>query len=172
MIRSALLAVVLSIATAMAQQPFPPTTFRISVYFAATSVDAAGLESEYSNEVCLPITNRVTLATLAWDYPAGASNLTYKVYRGPKSRTYTTNFNAGNTNQITIPIFSPPLTNHVVLVTTTNATNILATDLISGPWVLINRTNWSGTNSRSPQFWRAVGRNGSSPGISITNWNF
>lgn len=172
--RLTLLAVVLSIAAAVAQ-PLPPVTNRLSVYFAATSVDGSGLESDYSSEVSISMNDArgKSTVTLAWDHPAGWSNLTYRIYRGNRTRTYTTNFNAGHTNQITIPIFAPRLTNLVVWVTSTNATNILwapSLDFI-GPWQLLGTTNWRRTND-PPRMFRAIGRNRKGSYLYITNWTF
>lgn len=166
------LALGLCLTTAVGQIPLPPKADHVlHAYFAATSVNTNHDESEYSNEVEYGITNTgVRFITLAWDAPTNDPSLTYKVYRGMMSGRYTTNFDAGHNLSLTIPLWPPMLTNSVVSVTTTNATNLLASDRLSGPWVLLNRTNFIGTNIHSPQYWRSVGSGKKRPGLFITNW--
>lgn len=149
----------------------PTNRFSLNVYFSATALDSIGQESDYSSEIYLPITNRHnSLVTLAWDAVPGLTGLTYRVYRGNRSRTYATNFSAGTNLCITIPIFAPPLTNCVITITSMNATDILWASSLAfiGPWQRIGRTNWSATNP-APRVFRAIGKKGSKPLTSITN---
>lgn len=151
--------------------PVPTNRFSLNVYFSATALDSIGQESDYSSEIYLPITNRYnSLVTLAWDAVPGLTGLTYRVYRGTRSRTYATNFSAGTNLCITIPIHPPLLTNCVITVTSMNATDILWASSLAfiGPWQRIGRTNWSETNP-APRVFRTIGKKGSEPLTFITN---
>lgn len=141
-------------------------------YFAATAIDNTGQESDYSNEVSLSRYwgHYWRSVTLAWDPSPSTNVVGYLVYWGTNHSAYSNHSQVLTGTTGTVQVFPPPLTNHVVKVTTSRATNLLAADRLSGPWVLLNRTNWGGTNSRPPQYWRAIGRKGTTPRTYITNY--
>jgi hypothetical protein len=129
-------------------------------YFAVTAINTNCLESEFSNEVMFVRTNYVRAVTLAWD-ASPSPNVTYLVYRGPAIRSYTNSYPAGTNLTLTIWLKPPPMTNVVVTVTTTSATNLLRSSSL-GPlaiWNSLGKTNWMATNPPSPLFFRALGRN-------------
>lgn len=153
-------------------QPVPLMQRTNWYYFAATAIDASGLESEYSNEAK---TNRYwgnlwRKVTLAWDYSDDFEVIGHLIYWGTNSHCYSNHSDLFLGLAGTVQVFPPPLTNRVVVVTSAKATNLLACDRVSGPWVLLGKTNVSVTNPHTPQYWRAIGRKGSSPHVYVTNY--
>ena len=143
----------------------PPTT---SIwYFAATAVDASGLESDYSTEAEFVTTNDVSSITLAWDASPSTNHLTYRLYTGGTSRTYTNMMNVGTNLVATARLAPPPLTNLLLRVTTINATNLQWSATPRGPWTLLGATNLVATNVPSPRYYRALGRSRSTKAQSF-----
>jgi len=133
----------------------PPGTNRY--YFAATAMDNAGSESDYSTEVMFTNTARTSALTLAWDKSPGTNVITnYNVFWGRASRTYTNKQACGLSLTKTVQLVPPPLTNSVVTVTTTGATNLVWASSLKGPWTKLGVTNWTGTNIAGPRFFRAM----------------
>lgn len=142
--------------------PFLPTkaipVIPVEYYFAATA-QADGLESDYSNEVVYTRTNYTPFVTLAWDRSPGTNVVTnYVVWLGTNSGQYTQSFAAGTNLTLTVRILPPPLTNYVVTVSTTLATNLQYRTGFSGAWTRLNATNWTATNPPAPRYWRAMGK--------------
>jgi hypothetical protein len=141
----------LSLACIAAMVP-PPVAYAGTnrYYFAAT---VAG-ESEYSVE--LPWTNvaKAKTVTLAWNPVTNATG--YRIYVGRASRTYTEQYAAGASLSLTVPLAPTALTNFVVDVTTTGATNLARASGLKGPWLKLNKTTWRGTNEPPPLYFRAM----------------
>lgn len=137
---------------AVAVLPKPTYTF----YFAATAFDRNGLESDYSNEVTYSTTNPMKAVTLAWDASISTNGpLTYWIYQGGASRSYTNHYAAG-TNLALAVRPALPRTNLVLTVTTSGATDLSWAPTLRGPWTSLNATNWSDTNPPAPRYFRAV----------------
>ena len=130
----------------------------IPFYFAATATDGWGQESVFSREVVYGWTGGVHFVTLAWDRSLTTNPITYRVYRGRSSGVYTRNFAAGDALVLTVPLFDYELSNLVLTVTTTNATNLAWASGLAGPWAKLNTTNWSITNPTVPRYFRAIGK--------------
>lgn len=106
--------------------PDPYTNY---FFFAATCIDDRGLESDYSNEVCLATTNALPLrVTLAWD-PSPSTNVitNYTIYQGVASYTYTQKVNVGTARTGVVHIL-PRFWNHIVRVSCTNCPGITLTN--------------------------------------------
>lgn len=130
-------------------------------YFAATATDVNGLTSDYSNEDVYVRTGKVQTVTLAWDASQSSSIITnYAVWMGRQSRFYTTNFNASTNLILKVPLFPPALTNIVIIITTSNASDLAYSSTINGLWTMLNATNWIATNPTAPRYFRAVGKSG------------
>ena len=87
-------------------------------YFAAVSIDPAGLESPFSNELLYTNDSRINFVTLAWD--STGTDLTYAVYQGRSPRSYTNRVEAGSNRRVSFPLVRQ-LTN--VVVTVSGSTN-------------------------------------------------
>jgi hypothetical protein len=127
----------------------PVTTY----FFAATATNDAG-QSEYSNEAVFQNSNHVATVTLRWDAVTNADS--YTVWKGRQSRTYTNAYPTLATT-VVVALGMPRLTNLVVTVTSTNATNLLYSTSLKGPWSLLGATNYVATNPPT-RFWRAMGK--------------
>jgi multisubunit Na+/H+ antiporter MnhC subunit len=128
-----------------------------SFYFVATA-QAGGLESTNSNEVVYVRTNTsVQWVTLAWNRSPTLTTITnYMVYKGRVSGVYTNAYPAGTNLTLRVPLFPPVLTNVVINVTTTGATNLAYASSLAGPWVKVGATNWTATNPPSPRYFRSM----------------
>lgn len=117
-------------------------------------------------------TNNSPSATLTWSIPTGScqtntptNNLSgYEIQWGadPASASNTIFLQTTVSNQfptnLTIHLIPPPLTNLLVTVTTTAATNLQWSPDLAGPWTLLGATNWTATNPPAPRYFRALGR--------------
>lgn len=133
--------------------------------------------------VTIPPPRNVT-NTLAWDYPDLSTVTNFRLYRGSSPGHYavsnltgkvltapfvwtlgtsnwvvvtalsTNGLESEYSNEIRVPTL---LTNLVITITTTNATNLLYTTRLGLPWTLLGATNFSDTNPPT-RFWRAVGK--------------
>jgi len=156
---SALIAKAGSLVPAAPPGPTPKPIFP-PFYFVVTATATNGLESNYSNEAIF--TNTIpglkTNVTLGWD--ASVSDLpisNYTIFMGRVSGVYTNRFNAGTNLALSVSLYGPRLTNWILFVTTTNATNLAMSDSLSGPWTLLNTNNWTATNPPAPRFFLGVG---------------
>ena len=140
---------------ALLELPSTQTNIFHPYYFAATAWNGS-LESDYSVELKYTPTNYVDTVTLAWDSVTNATS--YTIYVGRSSKNYTNTFDAHTNTQLTVRLRPAPLTNCVITVTTTKATNLMYSfDLTN--WIKLNVTNYTRANITS-RFWKAVG-NGS-----------
>lgn len=135
-------------------------------YFAATAKDDFGRESDFSNEAEYGYSGTVRYVTLAWDRSPTTNPVTYTIYKGRSSRSYTNSYPAGTNLTLTVPLFDYELSNLVVTVTTTNATNLAWASGLAGPWAKLNTTNWSITNPTALRYFRALGKNGNTVNIN------
>lgn len=120
-------------------------------FFSAKATDNNGLTSNYAPYIW--ITNKVGVATLAWDYPTSTNVITnFTAYAGQVTNTYTRTINTGTNRTAVFPL-TP--TNMVISVSALVGTN-LGYSLNLKNWTLIGATNYSGTNVNRP-FWRAYG---------------
>lgn len=139
-------------------------------YFAVTARDSNNNTSDFSNELIYLRTNAsVQTVKLAWDKSPGTNRIAeYIVWKGRASGNYTNSYSAGTNLTLTVPLLPPALTNLVVTVTTGNATNLQYRAGFAGAWVMLGATNWTATNPPAPRYWRALGRKGTIPFISIS----
>lgn len=127
-------------------------------YFAATATDIDGLESDFSDELSLTETSRIATVTLAWDQSVSwspSNPLTYRVYCGGKSRTYTNIVEAGTNLSVTVRLARTLLTNRLVVVSSTS-TGMFYGDTMTGPWTYTSETNILTFNPSGNRFYRAV----------------
>jgi hypothetical protein len=145
----------------------PPNPILTRYYFAATASNES-LESNFSNEVVF--TNQFRSGTksitLAWDRSEGATS--YAIYKGHESGAYSISYPAGTNLFLTVALLWPILSNVVITVTTTGATNLFKAVNPSGPWTALNRTNWITNNPTSREFFRSVGKTSNRVFISET----
>lgn len=128
----------------------PPSTPSYNYYyFAATCTDTKGLESDYSNEVCLETTNCPPLTVaLAWDKSPGTNVITnYTIYEGPDTRTYTQQVNVGLclTGSVTI---HPRIWKTILVFACSNAPGLSLTNLEDNLFVRAHA--WQAKNQRWP----------------------
>lgn len=137
----------------------PPKPGVSQTFYFAVTADLASKDSDYSNEVSYGRTNAETRTVkLGWDYTNDAA-YTFMVFRGRQAGVYTNSYAVGTNRTAIIPLTNAiTATNIVVSVTTTGATNLLSANLLEGPWIRLNRTNYVGTNIHSPTYFRGVGR--------------
>lgn len=132
---------------------------------------------------------------IAWDYPSNTLSTiaNFRIYSGPSRTNYTTNTLAGKvltnsfpwlrgtTNFLSVTAIGTnglesdyscelripgvPLTNLVITVTSSGATNLQFSTSVSGYWTNLGATNWAQTNPPT-LFWRAVGRSRTSPAVA------
>ncbi len=151
----------------------PPDTNAAVYYCSVTPLptNCGSATLSYTNTAA---TNSITLA---WNTPPAGCDATnppnpsltgYLIQWGTQSGILTNGIftNTAAATNITIQIIPPPLTNCLIIVTTTSATNLQLSPTIKGPWTLLNATNWSATNPPSPRYFRALGRSKSLPAQS------
>ncbi|HQL77161.1 MAG TPA: hypothetical protein PLU91_03115 [Verrucomicrobiota bacterium] len=134
--------------------PTPAPNYR-TWFFAATAKDKDGLESDFSDELSLTETSRIATVTLAWDQSVSwspSNPLTYRVYCGGKSRTYTNIVEAGTNLTAQVRLRPPRLTNWVVTVTGTGG--LWFAQSTCGPWEAMSATSMVLTNPQRSGFWR------------------
>jgi hypothetical protein len=127
-------------------------------YFAATATDSDELESDFSDELSLTETSRIATVTLAWDQSVSwspSNPLTYRVYCGGKSRTYTNIVEAGTNLSVTVRLARLLKTNRLVVVSSTS-TGMFYGDTMTGPWTYTSETNILTFNPSGNRFYRAV----------------
>lgn len=136
--------------------PTPAPNYR-TWFFAATAKDKDGLESDFSDELSLTETSRIATVTLAWDQSVSwspSNPLTYRVYCGGKSRTYTNIVEAGTNLTLSLRLTPVSKTNRIVHVSFANASKAWTATHLSGPWAEIAATNVTLTNPAPSQLWR------------------
>jgi DNA-binding CsgD family transcriptional regulator len=101
-------------------------------YFSATATATNGLESDFSNEVSVSVTNARALVELAWETVTNRG-ATYTVYTGFAPRTYTNATPAGTNTRATVQV-GRPIPPVIYRLWAEQATNR------AGPWSAI--TNW------------------------------
>ena len=131
-------------------------------HFAATATDTNGLESDYSTEAVLRVTNRIQTVTCAWDPSAGTNAIAhYTLYQGTAAGCYTNSVKTPTT-QATIQVNPPVPSNLVVTVTSTGCTNLQYRQAVGATWTgwaLLGRTNLEVTNPiYTAREWRGVGK--------------
>lgn len=133
-------------------------------YFAATATDSSGLESDFSNEVAYTNWTRTNVVlTLAWDHNPGENVVTnYTIYKGLASGNYPWRYYAQTNRTLTIPIYGFPLSNVVITVVASNATQLMFKDGLRGTWFTLLTNYWRATNPPSPRFFRSLGTNSGS----------
>jgi hypothetical protein len=137
--------------------PTPAPNYR-TWFFAATAKDKDGLESDFSDELSLTETSRIATVTLAWDQSVSwspSNPLTYRVYCGGKSRTYTNIVEAGTNLSVTVRLARLLKTNRLVVVSSTS-TGMFYGDTMTGPWTYTSETNILTFNPSGNRFYRAV----------------
>jgi len=63
----------------------------------------APIPRSLGNRIGVPLTNAVNVG-LAWNPSVSPDVVGYKIYQGPASRTYSTNYNAGNTTNFIVAV--------------------------------------------------------------------
>jgi hypothetical protein len=145
-----------------------PLTNSWPYYFAVKAVQGE-LESLLSNITVTnwPETGTWRTVTLTWDAsitPSVIANpISYRVYWGEAANTLTNVQDAGANLTANVRILPPPITNLVVTVSSARATNLLYGPTFRGPFTLLGKTNWTGTNPVPTRYWRAVGKSKANP---------
>lgn len=146
----------------IARSPIPPMPKSIypPYYFVATATDENGLESDYSNETTFTnhIPGFVKSIVLGWDASPSTNRIVdYKVYWGRSSGSYTNVQSASTNLWLSVNLLGPYLSNVVVSVTSSNASSLLRSDSLIGPWTNLHRTSWTATNPQAPLYFRGIG---------------
>ena len=150
----------------------PRNTYVTSVFhFAATSYTTNGAESAFSSE-CVwsnTVTNGHTYSvTLAWDKVTnGIIPDGYRVYEGKIAFQYGTNWDAGNTNQLTVNVYPVgyKLNHYYQMSWRGRGMDIWASpDLKAWSQLFYDTNSFMLTNPPGPSiFWKATN-------ITQTNW--
>jgi len=140
-------------------------------HFAATATGTNGLESDYSKEAVLTVSNRIQTVTCAWDAPESNAIAYYTLYQGTAAGCYTNSVKTPTT-QATIQVNPPVPSNLVVTVTSTGCTNLQYRQAVGATWTgwaLLGRTNLEVTNPiYTAREWRGVGRPAAVKRVAIT----
>lgn len=154
----------------------------------ATITQGSGAAALLSAQLVVPPTKTYT-NLLLWDYADLSTVTNFVRYWGPAPRAYTNSvltglvlsnkfvWSSGSMAYISVTakgtngleseysaevhIGSLILTNTVINVITTNATNLQWAARITGPWTAISATNYTATNGPYRPFWRAMGKSAS-----------
>lgn len=130
-------------------------------HFAATATGTNGLESDYSTEAVLTVSNRIQTVTCAWDAPESNAIAYYTLYQGTAAGCYTNSVTTTNT-QATIRISPAVPTNLVLTVTSSGCTNLQYRQAVGATWTgwaMLGCTNLVATNpAYAAREWRGVGK--------------
>lgn len=114
------------------------------------------------------LSNAAASVVLAWDPSPSTGALTYAALWWHADLT-TNRQNTGTNLTAQVILYPPGPTNILLTVTATNGgTNLARSTSLSGPWISLQRATFTATNPLAPYFFRAQGRAGCFPWITLS----